>query len=274
MCKHTKYVCQAHIAANDLVAPDTYALILDVSVGTKFAEAIQSGQFIELNLRQPDLVLPRPISIFATRRDNNCIQLEFRYQVVGEGTQRLSTMPVGAKLEIFGPLGNRWPIDAGTQRALVVGGGIGSAPLAMLVKELAAKGCEVTMVQGARSAELLADADFFEVCCDSHCTATDDGSRGHTGLITEPLAEILASESFDVAYICGPEPMQEACARLCIAAGVPTWVSLERLMACGVGACLTCVVPTISGLQRVCSDGPIFNAREVDWDEARSSRVH
>ncbi|MCL2680133.1 MAG: dihydroorotate dehydrogenase electron transfer subunit, partial [Coriobacteriia bacterium] len=172
--------------------------------------------------------------------------------------------------------GNRWPVADNLQHALLVGGGIGAAPLALLAAELAAKGCQVTMLQAARTANLLLATELFAANCSSHVLATDDGSAGQQCLITTPLADLLASSKtrFDAVYICGPEPMQEACAQLCLAAGLPTWVSLERLMACGVGVCLTCVLPTAEGLRRVCADGPIFAAEEVDWHEARRSRVH
>jgi len=311
MCKVNKVVCEARIVENVTIAPNTYSLLLELECSSggadarKLAESIQPGQFIELNLRQPDLVLPRPISVFRVFETDECgdvgrelsaesrtagAQLsessfvELRYQLMGEGTRRLSEMSTGTTLGVFGPLGNRWPVPTDAKRALLVGGGIGSAPLAMLARELVDSGCEVVMVQGGRSADLLIAADYFEEVCCEHSLATDDGSRGHEGLITRPLQLVLqdvfegsaanGASSFDVAYICGPEPMQEACAQLTVEAGIPSYVSLERMMACGVGACLTCVVPTAEGLKRVCADGPVFNAEEVDWDEARSSRVH
>ncbi|MCL2537773.1 MAG: dihydroorotate dehydrogenase electron transfer subunit [Coriobacteriia bacterium] len=267
-CNNQKVVGEARIVENSACAPNTFTLVLEVP--KELAECVQPGQFVELNLRQPDLVLPRPISIYAVL--DSCIEL--RYQLMGEGTKRLSQMPVGTLLGIFGPLGNRWPVPEAVKSALLIGGGIGSAPLAMLADELSNAGIRTTMVQAARSADLLIADDHFEWTCSEHCLATDDGSSGHHGLITEPLAEVLNESSFDIAYICGPEPMQEACAALTMDAGIETYVSLERMMACGVGACLTCVVPTANGLKRVCADGPIFNAREVDWHEARSSRIH
>jgi dihydroorotate dehydrogenase electron transfer subunit len=163
------------------------------------------------------------------------------------------------------------------KHALIVAGGIGSAPLALLTQRLQAAKTRVTMVQAARTEELLIASDFFEGLVDDYVVATDDGSRGHEGLITKPLQSVLADpdNSFDCAYICGPEVMQEACAKLCLDADImATYVSLERLMACGVGACLSCVVPTVAGLKRVCADGPIFNATEVNWEDAKGSRVH
>ncbi|MCL2402745.1 MAG: dihydroorotate dehydrogenase electron transfer subunit [Coriobacteriia bacterium] len=277
--KQKKVVCEARIVENSAVAPDTYALILDAS---ELAELVQPGQFIELNLRQPDLVLPRPISAYRVHEAGEYGDgsygplLELRYQLMGEGTRRLSAMPAGTALGIFGPLGNRWPVPEDTKSALLVGGGIGSAPLAMLAQELVDAGCEVTMVQGGRNSDLLVAADLFETTCHKHALATDDGSKGHKGFVTGPLQELLedADNDFDIAYICGPEPMQIACAALCEAAGLEAYVSLERMMACGIGACLTCVIPTSKGPRGVCCHGPIFNSKEVLWDEAKSARVH
>ena len=271
MCSNKKIVSKAQIVKNQIIAPDTYALILRLEK-IKLAEYVQPGQFIELNLHQPDLVLPRPLSVYVCAADS----VEVRYQIRGEGTKRLSQMCVGTELSAFGPLGKSWTVPEDAKSALLIGGGIGSAPLAMLAQELVGAGIGVTMMQAARSAELLIACDFFEDVCCLHKIATDDGSRGYQGLITEPLKQLLADEAsvFDVAYICGPEAMQEACVRICHAAELLTYVSLERMMACGAGACLTCVVPTTKGLQRVCADGPIFDAKEVDWNEARSSRIH
>ena len=281
MCKtDKKVVCEAQIVTNVAIAPGTYSLMLDAPA---VAECVQPGQFVELNLRQPDLVLPRPISIY--RAADGVIEL--LYQVMGEGTRRLSQMREGDVLGVIGSLGNGWPlpkigssnrwsIDEGVEHALLVAGGIGSAPLALLAQELKTSGKKITMVQAARNEELLIAVDFFASLVDEHIIATDDGSRGHEGLITEPLKQLLerSGNDFDVVYICGPEIMQEVCAKLTLAAGVTTYVSLERLMACGIGACLSCVVPTVNGLKRVCVDGPVFNAAEVKWDDAKDSRVH
>jgi len=282
MCTNKKVVCQARIVENSAIAPDTFSLVLEAP---ELVKLVKPGQFIELNLRQPDLVLPRPISVYSVtpslmsrpgRSETALRHLEVRYQIMGEGTRRLASMPAGTELGIFGPLGNTWPIPEGAQRALLIGGGIGSAPLAMLATQLAEQNVAVTMVQGGRNAELLIACDHFEDVCDHHVIATDDGSRGHKGFVTAPLKLLLDDDSlhYDLAYVCGPEPMQEACFALTAEAGIATYVSLERMMACGVGACLTCVVPTADGLKRVCADGPIFNAEDVNWSEARSARVH
>jgi len=300
-------IADAVIIENTPFAQGMYALVLDAP---EVARAVEPGQFVELGLGFPDLVLRRPFSVFRVFGDG---RLEIRYQVLGEGTRRLSAFSAGAGLSLVGPLGNRWPVSADLRRALVVAGGIGSAPLAMLVEELYGAGVAVTMVQGAQSADRLVETEFFAPLCEELVIATDDGSLGCRGLVTEPLGELLetralsasqvkedgfvaevsglsplseagvpsdtelrslvSSSLYDVAYLCGPEPMMEACAALCAEAGVPAYVSLERLMACGVGACLSCVVPTVHGLRRVCADGPIFAAEEVLFDDARSSRV-
>jgi dihydroorotate dehydrogenase electron transfer subunit len=267
----TKQLIDATIVANKAFASGMYSLTLDVP---ELVCTIAPGQFVELGLGFPDLVLRRPLSVFRCGDDVGYGHIEILYQVLGEGTRRLSCLSTGEMLSVLGPLGNSWPVEEGVRRALVIGGGIGVAPLALLVRKLHESSAAVTMIQSAQSAERLVAAEYFFPLCKRQVIATDDGTEGYHGLVTEPLADVLQEESFEVAYICGPEPMQEACAALCGKAGVRTWVSLERLMACGLGACLSCVVPTVTGLRRVCADGPIFPAEEVLWDEARASRVH
>jgi len=266
-----KIVTEVCVASNESFAPGMHALRV---VAPDLCEKVCPGQFVEIDLLQPDLVLPRPFSVFRAKCDGDGYELEIRYQVLGKGTRRLAEMEPGARLRLIGPLGNRWPVDEAARRVLMIGGGIGSAPLAMLAEELADAGCGITMVQGAQTRSRMVAAEVFADLCDCHVLASDDGSCGYHGFVTEPLIKLLDDNGYDVAYICGPEPMQEACAQLCLDAGLPTWVSLERLMACGVGACLSCVVPTTEGLKRVCADGPIFNAKEVIWGDAKPSRVH
>lgn len=235
----------------------------------RVARRVLPGQFVHLRLVTEGLTLRRPLSVYRADGD----EIEIIYHVVGAGTRILATrQPGDAGLDVMGPLGRPWPLPAGIQSALLVGGGVGSAPLAMLASQLRARGVSVTALVGAQTADRLVGQDAFEQCGSEVLCATDDGSRGHCGLVTEPLVELLAGQQFDVAYVCGPEVMQERVAARLIGSGVPTWVSLERRMACGVGACLSCVVPTVSGLKRACIDGPVFDAEEVLWDEAAASR--
>ena len=234
------------------------------------AAAVQGGQFVHLDIDPGCLTLRRPLSVYTSTEDTITIV----YHAVGEGTRRLTTKAVGDEsMTVIGPLGRPWPVPAGTKAALLVGGGIGAAPLGMLATELAEAGIETTVLVAAQTACRLVGEDHFATCGATVECATDDGSRGYAGLVTEPLIELLGTRTFDVAYVCGPEIMQEKVSARLIGHGVRTYVSLERRMACGVGACLSCVVPTTEGSQRACVDGPVFDAEEVLWDEARLSRI-
>jgi dihydroorotate dehydrogenase electron transfer subunit len=144
----------------------------------------------------------------------------------------------------------------------------------MLAERLAERGVAVSVAQGAPTADRLVARGLFERVARAVRVATDDGSAGERGLVTVAVAELLAAERFDVAYTCGPEAMQRAVASMLADAEIPCQVSLERLMACGIGACLSCVVSTTSGLKRACVDGPVFNAEEVVWDASQIPPKH
>ncbi|MDR1775598.1 MAG: dihydroorotate dehydrogenase electron transfer subunit [Actinomycetes bacterium] len=267
MCEQ-KHDVDAPIRAHVPIGAGAYALTLSAPA---LAARVQPGQFVEVGLNQPDLVLRRPFSVFDTDGET----LTILYQALGRGTTRLTAFRPGTVLRVAGPLGRGWPASDPGARVLLVGGGIGAAPLHMLAVRLSGvDGTQVTLIQAARTAEALAGCDRLADAVDTVHYATDDGTRGHQGLVTEPVAAALEAGEYDVAYVCGPEPMMQAVSALTVAAGIQTWVSMERLMACGVGACLSCVLPTRSGQVRVCVDGPVFDAQEVDWDAARSSRVH
>jgi len=234
------------------------------------AGLVRGGQFVQLDIEPGFLTLRRPLSVYGVSGDT----IEILYHQVGEGTRRLATKQAGdASMTVIGPLGTPWPVPDGARTALLVGGGIGAAPLGMLATELTARGVETTVLVAAQNAERLVGEDHFAACGADVACATDDGSRGYAGLVTEPLIEMLGTRTFDVAYVCGPEIMQEKVSARLVGHGVQTFVSLERRMACGIGACLSCVLPTVDGQKRVCVEGPVFDAEEVLWDEARASRV-
>lgn len=248
-------------------AQGVHSLVLNAP---KIARAIKAGQFIHLDIGAPELTLRRPFSVFAV----SGAAIEILYQVVGKGTEILATKKPGDPgLSALGPLGNGWPLIAGAKEVLLVAGGLGAAPLGMLVPALHEAGAHVTIAQGAATEESLVARGYFE---QSGCVcklATDDGSCGDSGFVTVPVSELLNEKSFDVAYLCGPEVMQESVSSLLKSHSVETFVSLERLMACGLGACLSCVVETPKGKRRVCVDGPVFNSKDLDWEKTRASRL-
>jgi len=185
----------------------------------------------------------------------------------------LSRSRAGDELDLIGPLGRGWRVPADARSALVVAGGLGVAPMGMLVEALKAARIRTTVVMGALDRKGLLATDFFASACDRLEITTDDGSAGTCGLVTVVLDDLIGAVRPDVVCTCGPEPMQQAVARIAADAGIPCQVSLERRMACGVGACLSCVVPTRDGLKRACVDGPVFDAADVLWDDAEKGET-
>lgn len=247
------------VVTNERVATGVCRVVLDAP---RTAAAVQPGQFVHLRIsRSADFILRRPFSVHRARGG----RLEILYQVVGRGTRVLEDARPGDVMDVLGPIGHGWVIPEGISRALVVAGGLGAAPMGMLVEQLAERGVQVTFAQGAPSAGRLLARELFDSLCRRSVVATDDGSAGTCGFVTVLSAEQLERERPDVVYVCGPEPMQRIVAEQCAAADVPCQVSLERLMACGIGACLSCVVLTRDGQKRACVDGPVFDATDVVW---------
>ena len=225
------------------------------------AGSVQPGQFVHLRVaRGADFILRRPFSVHRASGE----RIEILYQILGRGTALLAQRRPGDVMDAIGPIGTGFTIPPGTAHAAVIAGGLGVAPMGMLVERLAETGVSVTAAIGAPTRERLVALELLEANARRVLVCTDDGSLGTRGRVTEVLAEALAGGP-RVAYVCGPEVMARTVAGECAAAGVACQVSLERLMACGVGACLSCVVSLRSGLARACVDGPVFDAEEVCW---------
>ncbi len=250
------------VVANDRVAQGVGLVTFD---SPRIARDIQPGQFVHLRIAQGvDYLLRRPFSIYRAHAG----RLEILYQVVGRGTRDLALATPGTEMDMVGPLGCGWRIADSTTHALLVSGGLGAAPLGMLAEELAERGIAVTVAMGAPCGERLVGRDLFERVARRVEIATDDGSCGTAGFVTGVCGEMVAEGGYDAVYTCGPEPMQRIVAAQAAEAEVACQVSLERLMACGIGVCLSCVVETKCGLRRACVDGPVFYAKEVVWDSA------
>ncbi len=185
-------------------------------------------------------------------------ELEFRYKIVGRGTQLLAELPQGAPLGLMGPLGNGFAAPKG--RAILVGGGTGIASL----YELATR-CtnEVRVLLGGRSRDEVLGLEDFEGLSLELGVTTEDGSFGTRGQVTD----LLELRPGDEVYACGPKGMMRSAYERAHAAGARCWVSLETYMACGFGICLGCAVKSVSGFRYVCTDGPVFDAEEIVWDE-------
>lgn len=232
------------------------------------AENILPGQFVHMTI--PTLqqhILRRPFSIYDA--DSKSGMVDILYQVVGSGTaeiRRWEQEQPPLEVRMIGCIGRPWQEPAGAKRALLVGGGVGAAPLFLLYKQLLSKGITTDVILGASTENMLVCRNTYAQAggCEPACT-TDDGSFGTAGFATVLVEEFCQRGTYDYAAICGPEPLMRAASDITLAAGIPTQVSLEKRMACGIGACLSCVVETVSGKQRSCVDGPIFDAKDVLW---------
>lgn len=259
---------RVRVLLNERIAEGVGSIILECP---ETAAKVLPGQFVHLRIAEgAEFILRRPFSV--NRVVGQAIQII--YQVVGMGTRALTGIETGEVLDLIGPIGHGWEVPEGAAHALVVAGGLGAAPMGMLVEELAERGVAVTYVCGAPTAERLLARELFDATCRRTVYATDDGSFGTHGFVTELSQRAIADDRPDVVYACGPEVMQRIVAGQAAAAGIPCQVSLERLMGCGIGACLSCVVSTVNGRKRACVDGPVFDAAELLWDATETRGVH
>lgn len=220
---------------------------------------ILPGQFVELDVKtSPNTFLRRPISVNFVDYEQNELWLLIRS--VGEGTHQLCALQPGDKINTIFPLGHGFSTPS-SGHYLLVGGGVGTAPLLYLGKKLKEKGCTPTFLLGGRTAKDLLQRNLFKQY-GRVCTTTEDGSDGSKGFVTDH--EVI-NNSFDGIFCCGPKPMMHAVAEVAKQSNTPCEVSLENLMACGVGACLCCVEKTTTGNRCVCQDGPVFNIKELNW---------
>lgn len=220
------------------------------------------GQFVEVRVdNSPSTFLRRPISINNVDYDRN--ELWLLVAAVGDGTRQLQKLQKGDRLNCMLPLGNSFtmPTDS-TQKVLLVGGGVGVAPLLYFGKCIKEMGGEPTFLLGARSAKDVLEREFFEQVGRVLIT-TEDGSEGEKGFVTNH--SVLAQEHFDRISTCGPKPMMMAVARYAFKNDIECEVSLENKMACGVGACLCCVEKTVEGNKCVCKEGPVMNIKKLTW---------
>lgn len=219
------------------------------------------GQFVEVRVDgSPSTFLRRPISINFVDRTNN--ELWLLVATVGEGTKALAKLQAGDLLNCVLPLGNGFTPAKTGEKVLLIGGGVGVAPLLYMGAEMQRAGIEPTFLLGARTAQDLLMTDIFNRYGRVYVT-TEDGSEGEKGFVTNH--SILEQEQFDRISTCGPTPMMKAVARLANVKGIACEVSLENLMACGLGACLCCVEKTTEGNVCVCKDGPVFDISKLMW---------
>ncbi len=226
---------------------------------------LRAGRFFDILCRiegSYDPLLRRPYSVF--RVDERRGTLTFLVRPYGRASRWLAERPVGASLDLLGPLGNTYEIAPRSRNLLMVAGGVGVAPLVMLSDEAVARGLNVTFLMGAANAEGLLSPTLLPSAVE-FVAATEDGSKGQRGYVTDLMPEYVRWA--DQIFACGPEPMyralRAAAAPLRIGGRPQAQVSVEREMACGVGACLGCVVETRHGMRTSCIDGPVFDLDEV-----------
>lgn len=221
------------------------------------------GQFAQLRVDgSKETFLRRPISINFV--DTKLNQIWFLVQLVGAGSRALGRLKEGDTLNALLPLGNGFSMPVSAEKKhLLVGGGVGTAPLLYLGAQMNLMGMRPTFLLGARTKDMLLQMEDFQRVGDVYVT-TEDGSAGEKGFVTQH--SILFKQRFDRISVCGPSPMMNAVAKFARANSVPCEVSLENMMACGLGACLCCVEKTVKGNVCVCTEGPVFDINELTWE--------
>lgn len=256
--KYTQELCP--IIKKVQLNPTTYSFTVQ---SQKAVQTMNHGQFA--NLRAEGKTLRRPISVCEFSREEQWIR--FVFEVRGEGTGIISQKTEGDSLDILAPLGNGFTIDP-NERAVFVGGGIGVPPLLGSSKPY---GGNATVLLGFRNEKAIILADDFKANGADVRIATDDGSFGHHGFVTQLLAQRLNEAACDAVYACGPIPMLKLVAAEAEQRGIRCMVSLEERMGCGIGACLVCACKTrredgSETYRHVCKNGPVFDSREVIWE--------
>jgi dihydroorotate dehydrogenase electron transfer subunit len=240
-------ICNSKILKNEQVIDNIYKLIIE------FNDKILPGQFFMLKTLNNEFLLPRPISV--NDCDDNSVT--FLYRIEGSGTKVISGLAAGTEIQAFGPLGNSFDLDRIKGKVAIIGGGIGTAPLLYLAKKLSNK---PDIYLGFR--DITYGLDEFKKYSNKLLIATEDGSVGQKGFVTS----LLNFNDYDCVVTCGPEVMMNTVMDACKKTSdknIACYVSLEKRMACGLGACLGCVVETKDGMKRVCKDGPIFESSEL-----------
>jgi dihydroorotate dehydrogenase electron transfer subunit len=242
-------------------------------VASGIAEGARAGQFVSVAVGGPDgpLICRRAFSIYQVReRGTFGGTVEFVFSVAGKGTAWLAARRPHDVVDVVGPLGRPFGLPRGPANALLVGGGYGSAPLFALAEALRGRGCRVDFLLGAATADRLFGALDAKRMAASVAFTTDDGSYGFAGRVSDLLMEQVDRTRAEVIYACGPMPMLAAVTRVAVAAQLPVQVAVEESMACGIGVCMTCVLPVVGddGLTRMsrsCLDGPVFRGERVRW---------
>ncbi len=238
------------IVTNEALTSTVYKMVLfgDTSAITA------PGQFV--NIKLDGLYLRRPISVCDLQGDT----LTIVYKAVGKGTEQMSRMKKGEKLDVLTGLGNGYDLTLSGDRPVLLGGGVGVPPMYLLAKELLKLGKNVSVILGFNTKdEIFYEQEFKNLGCDVTVT-TADGSYGVKGFVTDALKEM----DYTYFYTCGPEPMLKAVYKTAVTSGQ---MSFEKRMGCGFGACMGCSCKTITGYKRICKEGPVMKKEEILWED-------
>ena len=261
---------KCRILEHQKVAPDIYRITLASSY---IASHAKPGQFVNVKCSDAcDPLLRRPLSIHQISEQHKTFTL--LYRVVGKATHRLSQYNVGAEIDVLGPLGNGFKIPEEKKIHVLVGGGMGAAPLLalseLITQDSRLKTALYVLLGSGTHGDVLCEEDFKKIT-DQVLVSTDDGSYGKKGLVSEVLLEVLnntiqtSNAANTTIYACGPHPMLHAIADIAYQKQIDCQLSMEAYMACGIGTCLGCVIQTRGGYKKVCDEGPIFDAKEILW---------
>lgn len=262
------YLENCEIIENKLVAGKNYLMVLK---GDKTIGQSKAGQFFMLQCKNGIFFLRRPISLHYVDKENK--ELEFYYEVKGQGTKDLANLKKGDVINIQGPLGHGFTTDINNKNILVVGGGMGIAPMKLLIEKLK-RNNKVDFIAGGRNKEAVEILNNFSKKDYNKYVVTDDGSIGEKGNVILIMEKLLKEKKYDLVMTCGPQKMMEAVAKVSLDNSIECEISLEARMACGVKACVGCSIKTKKGMQKVCYDGPVFDAKDiVEYNPKESSNI-
>lgn len=253
-----KTICDAKVVGQEILSHDVK--LIEV-VAPAIAKEAKPGQFVNVAVtKEVAPLLRRPFGVAYTDPETGVVAMIYR--IIGDATHILAEACSGDTLSIVGPLGRGFDLKA--KKPLLVGGGLGLAPLMYLSKSFPEKDVEVLM--GGRSKEELFWTELFKYNVNKIHITTDDGSLGTKGNVNALLPDLLKTKAYDCVYVCGPEPMMKAVVEVCEKFNIACQISLEKYMACGLGACLSCSCQGVHKRLKVCTDGPVFWSKEVkEW---------
>jgi dihydroorotate dehydrogenase electron transfer subunit len=252
---------KSQITRNTQISADFFKMSMKWDADVQIPDP---GQFLTIRVSDDSVPLLRRPFAFAGF-DEGVGTASIIYQKRGRGTEILAAKKAGEMIDVVGPLGNVFPVDDKQGKSIVVAGGIGLGPILFLADYLRKRDVNTNFIFGCRNKSFIPDDSditnaFTQIC-------TDDGSAGFKGNVVEYINANIKQNDKMVIYGCGPLPMLKNLYKFAESAKLTFWASLEEIMACGVGACMGCAVPTVNGYLRACKEGPVLNGRDVKWEQ-------